>query len=89
MAPNDADMPDHFALSEDLKEIAKHIATLRQDIDGLTGAIGRTGAHQADQLQAQANEALGAVQDAVRRDPLTSLGIALGVGFLLGVLMRR
>jgi ElaB/YqjD/DUF883 family membrane-anchored ribosome-binding protein len=88
MAPNDAEMPDHLALSEDLEEITQRLATLRQAVDNLTRSIGRTGSHQADRLEDQASEALNAVEDAVRRNPLASLGIALGVGFLLGVLTR-
>lgn len=89
MAPNDAEMPNQRALSEDLQEITKHLASLRKDLDNLAGSISRTGHHQADHLQEQASEALGAVGDAVRRDPLTSLAIALGIGFLLGILLRR
>ena len=86
MAKSDAEMPDHQALSDD---IAKHLSRIRAEIDGLVRSVGATGGHQADRLQAQANEALGAVEDAVRREPLKSLAIALGIGFLLGVLMRR
>ena len=89
MSPNDAEMPNQRALSEDLQEIAAHLARLRKDLDNLASSIGRTGSHQAEHVQEQASEALGAVGDAVRRDPLTSLAIALGIGFLLGILLRR
>lgn len=89
MATKDADMPDHKALDEDLQEIAEHLATLRSALDALAQSIGATGAHQAEALQAQAGETLGGFEDAVRREPLKAIGIALGVGFLLGVLMGR
>lgn len=89
MAPTDAEMPDHKALSEDLEEITQHLANLRAEVDSLIGAIGSTGTHQAEALQAQADEALRGVGDAVRREPLKSLGIALGIGFLVGILLRR
>jgi ElaB/YqjD/DUF883 family membrane-anchored ribosome-binding protein len=89
MAKKDADMPDHEALSEDLQRITKHLSNLRQEIDGLVHSIGRTGSHQADNLKTQADEAQGAVEDAVRRSPFAALGIALGIGFLLGILLRR
>lgn len=89
MATTDAEMPDHKALSEDLQEIADHLSALRSEVDALVGTIGATGSHQTDALQDQASEALSAVEDAVRREPLKSLGIALGAGFLLGILMRR
>jgi ElaB/YqjD/DUF883 family membrane-anchored ribosome-binding protein len=89
MAPNDAEMLNRNALSEDLEVITKHLASLRKDLDNLGSSIGRTGANQADHLQEQAVEALGAVEEAVKRDPLTTLAIALGLGFLLAILLRR
>jgi ElaB/YqjD/DUF883 family membrane-anchored ribosome-binding protein len=88
IAMSDAEMPDHKALNEDLQEIAEHLSNLRASLDGLVGSIGATGSHQADALQGQVIAALGAVEDAVRREPLKSLAIAVGVGFLLGVLRR-
>ena len=89
MAPNDTEMPNRHALSEDIEEIAKHLANLRKDLDSLAGSVERTGSHQAENLQDQANEALGALEDTVRRDPLTTLAIALGLGVFLAILFRR
>jgi ElaB/YqjD/DUF883 family membrane-anchored ribosome-binding protein len=89
MAPTDAEMPDHKRLSDDLQEINKHLASLRAEVDSLVGAIGRTGTHQADALQAQADEAMRSVEEAVRREPVKSLAIALGVGFFVGAFLRR
>jgi ElaB/YqjD/DUF883 family membrane-anchored ribosome-binding protein len=86
MAPKDADMPDHKALGEDLDEITKHLSNIRKEVDSLVRSIGATGTHQADHLQGQAGEMLTSVEDAVRREPLKAVGIALGAGFLLGVL---
>jgi ElaB/YqjD/DUF883 family membrane-anchored ribosome-binding protein len=88
MAPNDAEMPDYQTLNEDLEETRQRLATLRQAVDNLTHSVGRAGSHQAERLQDQANETVGAMEDAIRRDPLKSLAIALGIGFLLGVLRR-
>lgn len=89
MATTDADMPDHKALNEDLQEIAERLASLRSEIDSLVGAVGATGSHQAEALRDQASDALAGFEDAVRREPLKSLAIALGVGFVLGVILSR
>ena len=89
MATTDADMPDHKALNEDLQEIADRLANLRSELDGLLGAVGATGSHQAEAVQDQAKEALARFEDAVRREPLKSLGIAAGIGFVLGIVMGR
>jgi ElaB/YqjD/DUF883 family membrane-anchored ribosome-binding protein len=89
MAAKDAEMPDHHALSEEIQEIAKHLGALRKDIEGLTGSIKSAGDHQAERVQDAAGEALAAIEASVRRNPAQALGIALGIGFLLGVILRR
>jgi ElaB/YqjD/DUF883 family membrane-anchored ribosome-binding protein len=89
MAAKDAEMPSHHALSEEVKEIAKHLESLRKEIEGLTGSIARAGGHQAERAQDAMNEAVAAIETAVRRNPVQALGIALGVGFLVGIILRR
>jgi ElaB/YqjD/DUF883 family membrane-anchored ribosome-binding protein len=89
MAAKDAEMPSQQALSEDIQAITKHLATLRKDIEALTGQIKRTGDHQLERVHDTAGEALHAVEDAVRQNPVASLGIALGLGFLVGIVLRR
>src|SRR6266511_1272188 len=58
MAVKDAEMPSQQVLSEDIQAIAKHLATLRKDIEALTGQIKRTGDHQLERAQDTAGEAL-------------------------------
>ncbi|MBC8013595.1 MAG: DUF883 family protein [Methyloceanibacter sp.] len=82
-------MPSHHALSAEIAEVAKHLQTLRKDIEGLTGSIARAGGHQAERVQDAASEAVTAIETAVRRNPASALGIAIGVGFLVGIVMRR
>ena len=89
MGSRDADMPDHVVLKEEVQRIAKHLATLRQDVDALAGSLKSAGGHQLHRAQDKAGEALGTVEEAVRRDPLTLLGIAAGIGFLLGIVIAR
>jgi len=89
MGSRDADMPDHVVLKEEVQRIAKHLATLRQDVDALAGSLKSAGGHQLHRAQDKAGEALGTVEEAVRRDPLTSVGIAAGIGFLLGIVIAR
>lgn len=88
MAPNDADMPSAQGLNEDLKEISKHVASLRADLEALAGDARRVGRHQIENMQSAADAAIAEVAEAVRRNPLTALVIAAGAGFLFGVLRR-
>ncbi|MGA9603120.1 MAG: hypothetical protein WBQ82_03265 [Methyloceanibacter sp.] len=89
MANKDAEMPSHVALKEEVQKIAKHLATLRQDVEALTSSIKSAGDHQLHRAQDKAGETLHSVEDAVRRDPLTSLGIAAGIGLVLGMVISR
>ncbi len=89
MANKDAEMPGHVALKEEAQRIAKHLATLRQDVDALAAAVKSAGAHQLHRAQDKAGEALRNVEQAVQRDPWTSIGIAAGIGLLLGIALTR
>ena len=88
MAPKDAEMPSYETLSDDIQKI-KHLASLRGDIDKVTTSVKRAGVHQAEHARDAASEMLTSVEKAVQRDPVTALGIALGVGLLLGIVLRR
>ena len=89
MAPNDAEMAAKQGLSEDMDQIAKDLAGLREDLRGLTDDVKRLGSHQIEGMQNAANAALDEVGKAVRRNPLAAVAIALGAGFIYGVLTRR
>jgi len=89
MAAKDAEMPAQRELSDDIQEISNHLANLRKDLEALTGQIKRTGDHQIARMQDTADEALKAVEDTVRQNPISALGVALGLGFLVGIVLRR
>jgi ElaB/YqjD/DUF883 family membrane-anchored ribosome-binding protein len=89
MAPNDAEMAAKQGLSEDMDQIAKDLAGLRKDLRWLTDDVKRLGSHQIEGMQNATNAALDEVGKAVRRNPLAAVAIALGAGFIYGVLTRR
>jgi ElaB/YqjD/DUF883 family membrane-anchored ribosome-binding protein len=89
MGPNDAEMAARHGLGDDMDQIAKDLAGLRADLQGLTGDVKSLGGHQIENMQDTANAALEELATAVRRNPLTAVAIALGAGFLYGVLTRR
>ncbi len=89
MAPKDAEMPAGSRLGEDAQEIAKHIQSIRHDIERLTGVVARMGGDRIDQAKSVASGAASELEARVRRHPLSALAIAAGVGFFYGVLTRR
>lgn len=77
-------------LSDDLRE---QIAQLRADLAKLTAtaAADLSGGVEAARHQAaqSGRAAKDSVVDAVTANPLGAIGIAAGLGFLLGVMTRR
>jgi ElaB/YqjD/DUF883 family membrane-anchored ribosome-binding protein len=86
MAPNDAEMAARQGLGDDVEQISRDLAGLREDLKWLTDDVKRLGSHQVEDMQAAAAAALDELGGAVRRNPLAAVTIALGAGFLYGVL---
>jgi hypothetical protein len=61
MAAKDAEMPTHHALGEEVAEIAKHLQSLRKELEGLTGSIAQAGGHQAERAEDAMKEAAAAI----------------------------
>jgi ElaB/YqjD/DUF883 family membrane-anchored ribosome-binding protein len=89
MAAKDAEMPNHYALRDEVEAIAKHVATLRKDIEELGASVARAGGHQAERIQNAASEKMQALETDVRRNPLAAMGIAFGIGLVFGVILLR
>ena len=89
MAAKDAEMPTHHALREEVETIASHLATLRKDIEELAGSVARAGSHQAERLQDAADEKINTFETEIRRNPTKAVGIAFGLGLLVGLILRH
>ena len=64
------------------------IDAIRADLQNLTSTVARVANKQIERAQ----DTAGAVQqadEAIRRNPLTSIALAVGLGFLFGVFTRR
>jgi uncharacterized protein YjbJ (UPF0337 family) len=70
-------------------DLADQIEAIRTDIQSLTSTVGRIANKQIGRAQDRATEAANEVEDAIRRNPLSAVAIAAGLGFLFGVLTRR
>lgn len=96
--------PDFDRLAEDFRIFVADCETLLKDAQGLTGeaaAVARNEfAHRVEMAREQlqtlsgvANEravqARTAAEEYIRQEPLKSLGIAAGIGALIGVLLAR
>ena len=70
-------------------DLADQIEAIRTDIQTLTSTVGRIANKQIGRAQDRALDAANEAEDAIRRNQLSAVAIAVGLGFLFGVFTRR
>ena len=63
------------------------IDELRDNIADIAGSVGDMASRQYEQAYDEATDAVEETVQIIRRNPLTSIGVGLGVGFLLGLIL--
>jgi uncharacterized protein YjbJ (UPF0337 family) len=69
--------------------LEEQIASLRSGIQTLSSTVERIAEEQFPRARSKVEEALDDVEEAFRHNPLIVIAVALGLGFLIGVLTRR
>jgi ElaB/YqjD/DUF883 family membrane-anchored ribosome-binding protein len=72
----------------DEQELAHQVDSLRAELAKLTETVGSMAGRQIDRAQDYAKETAEEAEAAIRRNPLTAVAIAVGLGFLFGLLTR-
>jgi ElaB/YqjD/DUF883 family membrane-anchored ribosome-binding protein len=75
-------IPDIYALIQQLADI-------REDLQGLTSMVGRVAGTQLGRAKDTAAETASQAEEAIRQNPISALAIAMVLGFLFGMFMRR
>jgi uncharacterized protein YjbJ (UPF0337 family) len=60
------------------------VGRVQEAVGGLTGNRDYQARGAANQVQGQAENAIGQLTDNIRDQPLTSIAIAAGIGYILG-----
>jgi ElaB/YqjD/DUF883 family membrane-anchored ribosome-binding protein len=60
---------------------------LRDNIADIAGSVGDMASRQYEQAYDVATDAVEETGQTIRRNPLGSIGVGLGVGFLLGLIL--
>ena len=68
-------------------ELSSDVQEVRENIKDLGDSVGHMASRQYERAQDVATDAFQETGDAIQRNPLTAIGIGLGVGFLLGLAM--
>jgi ElaB/YqjD/DUF883 family membrane-anchored ribosome-binding protein len=93
MSSTDSDMRAGAAKrssgGRDAEDLANQIDSIRADIQTLTSTVGRIANKQIGRAQDKAMETANEAEEAIRRNPLSAVAIAVGLGFLFGVFTRR
>jgi ElaB/YqjD/DUF883 family membrane-anchored ribosome-binding protein len=63
------------------------IDELRDNIADIAGSVGDMASRQYEQAYDEATDAVEETVRIIRRNPLTSIGVGLGLGFLLGLIV--
>jgi uncharacterized protein YjbJ (UPF0337 family) len=69
--------------------LSEQIESLRSGIQTLSSTVERIAKEQIPRARSRATDIFNDAEDAVKRNPVPALAIALGLGFLIGVLTRR
>ena len=77
------------AVARDAEDLANQIDAIRVDLQNLTSTVGRIASKQVNRAQDKAKETAYEAEEAIRRNPLSAIAIAVGLGFLFGVFTRR
>lgn len=75
--------------SRDASDLADQIDAIRTDLQSLSSTVGRIANRQLSRAQDKVAETAQDAEDAIRRNPLSAVAIAVGLGFLFGVFARR
>lgn len=81
------------SIARDLKEngqdLLSQIDAIRSDLQSLSSTVARLTSKKIERAQDTAVEAAQQADEAIRRNPLSAIAIALALGFLFGVFTRR
>ena len=84
---------DIEALRGDFESLKENVSSLMSSVSRLAGKQGERGVEKSKELAGDAvnsiEHARESVEGTIRKRPLTSVGVAVGVGALLAVLSRR
>jgi ElaB/YqjD/DUF883 family membrane-anchored ribosome-binding protein len=72
-----------------IREVKAQIDRFRERLDDVLSDAGAKGLDAIGGLRDSADTLLDSLEEAVRKRPISTLGVALGVGFLFGVTWRR
>jgi ElaB/YqjD/DUF883 family membrane-anchored ribosome-binding protein len=78
-----------LANQEDEADLTSEVEEVKEDIKNLGTTLGNVASRQYERAQDMATDAVHETGETIRRNPITAVATALGLGFLLGLFKRR
>ncbi len=72
----------------DEHDLSSQVDNMRAEIANLADTVTRMAGRQMNRAQDYAQETAEEAEAAIRRNPLTAVAVAVGLGFLFGLLTR-
>ena len=77
------------AAHEHIDKLVDEVQKIQSDMKTMAAKVGRLAGDSLDRAQEGAAEGVYQAEQAVRRNPLTAIALAVGFGLVIGALMRR
>jgi ElaB/YqjD/DUF883 family membrane-anchored ribosome-binding protein len=71
------------------KQAKRSYRQARSNAEGMVSDLGRQGSAALEAAQDAANSLEESIEDAIQQRPLAAVGLAIGLGFLVGITWRR
>lgn len=87
-ADNIRNQASSAAQSVDETAMSAQLDSLRAELQNLSNTVTRMAGRQINRAQDVVTEKAEQTEEAIRRNPMTSVAIAVGLGFLFGLMTR-
>ena len=77
------------AAQEHVDKLVDEVQKIQSDMKTMAAKVGRLAGESLDRAQEGAAEGVHQAEQAVQRNPLTAIALAVGFGLVIGALMRR
>jgi ElaB/YqjD/DUF883 family membrane-anchored ribosome-binding protein len=77
------------AARQGVDKLYDDVQSLQSDLKRLSSKVGRMAEQGLSRAQERVPESFHEAEEAVRRNPYSAVAIAVGIGFVLGIVLRR
>ena len=74
---------------EALGDMKVQVRRIKENVDSIVSSAGDRGREAKDAVREAAESSVDTLEDSLRSRPLTTLGMAIALGFVLGTIWRR